>query len=263
MSANSSVALVLIDGLRPDALAKVHCPNLDSLRASGASTLHGSSITPSITLPCHMSTFFSVPATRHGITTNEWTPMARPLPGLVDVAHEAGLHCAFFYNWGPIRDLCRPGSLEYGYFRHSCRQPRGDHPIAEEAVRYFASDHPDFAFLYFGLLDWTGHVHGWMSDEYLQVLEQADDALGIVLNGLQNGATVVVHADHGGHDRVHGTGMPEDMTIPWIIAGPQIKKGYEIEGAVSLLETAPTAARILGIEPHPEWEGHCVEEAFK
>lgn len=36
--------------------------------------------------------------------------MARPLPGLVDVARAAGRKCAFFYNRQPLRNLSRPGA---------------------------------------------------------------------------------------------------------------------------------------------------------
>lgn len=57
--------------------------------------------------------------------------------------------------------------------------------------------------------------------------------------------------------------MPEDMTIPWMVARPGIRRGYEIETPVSLLDTAPTLARVLGITPHPDWEERCVEEIFE
>ena len=50
------------------------------------------------------------------------------------------------------------------------------------------------------------------------------------------------------------------MVIPWIIAGPGIRGGYEIQNPINLLDTAPTLARALGIEPHPAWEGRPVEE---
>jgi hypothetical protein len=53
------------------------------------------------------------------------------------------------------------------------------------------------------------------------------------------------------------------MTIPWLVAGPGIRQNYEITRAVSLLDTAPTLARLLSIKPHPEWEGQCVEEIFE
>jgi len=259
----SSAVLVLVDGLRPDALAAARCPNLAALRARGAATLQASSVMPSITLPVHMSIFHSVPPTRHGIVTNDWMPMARPLPGLVDVVNTAGLRSAFFYNWEPLRNLSLPGSLAFSYFRKNCTDPDGDQVIADEAVRYFSSDRPDLAFVYFGTLDETGHDYGFMSDGYLAQLERVDGALGTLLGALPSDATVLFTSDHGGHDYTHGTDEPEDMTVPWIVAGPGIRCGYEIKTPVSLLDTAPTLARVLGITPHTDWEGQCVEEVFE
>jgi predicted AlkP superfamily pyrophosphatase or phosphodiesterase len=253
----------MIDGLRPDALALAHCPNLDSLRARGASTLQATSVMPSITLPCHVTIFHSVPPARHGITTNMWTPMARPLPGLVDVAHTAGLRSAFFHNWEPLRDLNRPGSLSFSYFRDNCYTDRdGDRVIAEEAARYILSDHPDFTFVYLGTLDVAGHDHGWMSAGYLEQLARVDGAFGTLLGALPAEYAVVVNSDHGGHERSHGAEIPEDMLVPWIAAGPGIRRGYAIRSPVSLLDTAPTLARLLGIKPHAAWEGCCLDEIF-
>ena len=253
----------MIDGLRPDALALTHSPHLDQLRAHGAWTLQASSVMPSITLPCHTSIFHSVPPTRHGVTTNTWTPMARPLPGLVDVAHAAGMRSAVFHNWEPLRDLNQPGSLSFSYFRDNCyTDPDGDQVIVDEAVRFIRSDQPDFAFVYLGTLDVAGHNHGWMSASYLEQLARVDGALGTLLAGLPSAYTVVVNSDHGGHERNHGADIPEDMLVPWVMAGPGIRQGYEIRARVSLLETAPTIARLLGIKPHPAWEGRCLDEVF-
>lgn len=257
------VVLVMIDGTRPDALAAVECPNLASLQARGAFTLKATSVMPSITLPCHMSIFHSVPPDRHGVTTNDWRPMARPLPGLVDQAHTAGKRCAFFHNWEPLRNLSLPGSLAFSYFRDNVySDPDGDQLIANEVVRYLATDQPDFIFAYFGTVDTVGHRHGWMSNQYLAQLARIDRALGTLLAALPAGSTILLHSDHGGHKRTHGTDSPEDMTIPWIVVGPGVRPGYEIKSMVSLLDTAPTLARLLQIAPHPDWEGRCIEEIF-
>src|SRR5262245_37424125 len=105
------VILVLIDGLRPDAISHLASPNVATLRERSAWTMQAQSIMPTITLPCHTSIFHSVPATRHGITSNTWTPLARPLPGLFDQARANNLRCGFFYNWEPLRDIGRTGSL--------------------------------------------------------------------------------------------------------------------------------------------------------
>ena len=255
--------LVMVDGLRPDALAMVHCPHFDNLQARSSYTLQASSVMPSVTLPCHMSIFHSVPPARHGVTSNAWQPMARPLPGLIDQARAANLHTASFHNWEPLRNLSLPGSLNFSYYRDNVYTDlEGDRVIAGEAVRYIDSDGPDFAFVYFGTVDTIGHRHGWLSDEYLAQIERVDGALGLLLDGVPADSTILLLSDHGGHERSHGTHSAEDMTIPWLVVGPGIKRGYEITRPVGLLETAPTLARVLGIAAHRDWEGQCVDEIF-
>lgn len=253
---------VMIDGLRPDALAKIDCPTLDSLRRTGAATLTATSVMPSITLPCHMSIFHSVPPTRHGVTTNDWQPMARPLPGLVDVATQAGRRCAAIYNWEPLRNVSLPGNLDFVWYRNLSEADDGDDLTADAAIHHLPTLPADFIFLYFGTVDTTGHRHGWMSDEYLRQAERVDRQLGRVLAALPDNLHVLVQADHGGHDRSHGTELAEDMTIPWIVAGPSIRRGHTIDSDVSLLDTAPTLARILALPAHRDWEGRAVAEVF-
>ena len=258
-------ALIVIDGLRPDALEKANCPNLSVLRAEGATSLQARSVMPSITLPCHVSMFHSVPPERHGVTTNVWSPMARPLPGLTEIAHEADLRNAFFYNWEPLRCLSRPDSLTLSYCYNDAEKDivHGDPNIAREAARAITSDHFDFVFVYFGTLDNVGHSEGWMSPQYLSHLEYVDGALGTLRHALPAEAATLLTSDHGGHGRNHGTKKAEDLTVPWILNGPGVRRGYELENEVTLLDVAPTLAHILGLAPHSAWEGRCVTEAFE
>ncbi len=252
---------IMIDGLRPDAIAG-HCPTLQAVMARGAFTLRATSVMPSITLPCHTSIFQGVPPARHGITTNEWHPLARPLPGLVDVVHAAGQRCAFFYNWEPLRDLSRPTHLAYSYFKDCAYSRDGDEWVVDEAARIIPGASLDLAFVYFGTVDTAGHDFGWMSPGYLQQAERVDAALGRLLRALPADGHVLIQADHGGHGRTHGTDSPEDMLIPWVVAGPRVRQNHAIEAAVSLLDTTPTLAHLLGLKPHPMWEGKVVEEIF-
>ncbi len=259
----SKALLVMIDGLRPDAIAAVGCTTLTDLQRRGASTLKARSVMPSVTLPCHMSIFHSVPPTRHGVVTNDWMPMARPIPGLVEQAHAEGLHTAFFYNWEQLRNLSLPGRLNYSYFRKTVRLfPHGDDTTVDVALDYISAEQPDFSFVYLGTTDEMGHVTGWMADGYLKQVAHVDVQLGRLLAGIGDEYTVLVQADHGGHDRSHGTEMDEDMNIPWIIAGPGIRQGHTISRPVSLIDTAPTLARVLGVPVAEDWEGTCVDEAF-
>jgi predicted AlkP superfamily pyrophosphatase or phosphodiesterase len=256
------VVLIMIDGLRPDAITPDGCPALTGLMARGAYSLQARSVMPCLTLPCHMSIFHSVPPGRHGVTSNVWSPMARPLPGLVEVARAGGRRCAFFYNWEPLRNLSQPGSLAHSFFRDNFDSPGGDHYIAGEAMRVLPVDRPDFAFVYLGTVDVAGHVSGWMSPSYLAQAARVDEAVGALLAVLPPDAHVLVQADHGGHDRSHGSDIPEDILIPWILAGPGVIAGRALQSPVSLLDTAPTLARLLGLAAHAEWEGRVVAEAF-
>jgi predicted AlkP superfamily pyrophosphatase or phosphodiesterase len=255
---------VMMDGLRPEPLLEQRYENLFALRERSAWTLNASSLMPTITMPCHMSIFHSVPPSRHGITTNTWTGMKAPIPGLVDVARAAGKRCGFFYNWEKLRNLSQPGSLDFSYFKDNVETDQnGESILVDEALKYAANEHPDFMFVYFGTTDTTGEAFGWMTDQYFEQIERVDGTLGRLLDGLPPDTTFLLQADHGGHDKTHGTDIPEDTTIPWMVAGPGIRKGYEIQSKVTLLETAPTLARVLQIGPHPDWEGHCVDEIFE
>ena len=257
------VTFIMLDGVRPDAIPTANCPTLNSIRERGSSTMSARSVMPSITLPCHTSIFHSVPPTRHGITSNTDVPFARPLPGLVEIAKAGEKRAVFFYNWEQLRDLARPGNLYYSHFRNSAYDEDGDDRSVARASQFIQKERPDFLFLYIGTVDSAGHAYGWMSDKYLQQLERVDSLLVGFFDSLPSDYSAIVHSDHGGHDRNHGTESDEEMTIPWMAVGPEIKKGYTIQSQVSLLETAPTIAKLLGIQPHREWEGRCVDEIFQ
>lgn len=254
---------VIIDGLRPDGLVQSESPAIKKIQTEGAYSFEAVSVMPSLSLPCHMSIFHSVPPDRHGITTNDWTPMARPVPGLFEVAKQHDLICGFFYNWENLRDLSRPGNLEISYFINSTSQfppdPAGDQILVDAVVQHLNNSNLDICVVYLGTLDIFGHYYGWMSDPYLDCIFEVDQAVGKLCQNLPDETTIIL-SDHGGHDRIHGTDLAEDMTIPWIIKGPNIKTNYKIQQSVSLLDTAPTIAHLTGISIPDSWEGSIVAE---
>ena len=74
--------VIVVDGMRPDALIKTE--NAKCLLENSTYTLDARTVTPSVTLPCHMSLFHSVDPDRHGITTNGYVPQVRPIKGMFD-----------------------------------------------------------------------------------------------------------------------------------------------------------------------------------
>ena len=75
-----------------------------------------------------------------------------------------------------------------------------------------------------------------------------------VVDSLTEEYAVIITADHGGHDRTHGTEMPEDMLIPFVMMGNGIEADIKLDN-VNLKDIAPTITRLMGIEPNEEWEG--------
>jgi arylsulfatase A-like enzyme len=109
--------------------------------------------------------------------------------------------------------------------------------------------------------DLTGHAQGWMSSAYLDAIANADRAVGRVLAVLPEGTTVIVTADHGGHDFNHGTTQAADMRIPWVVAGPHIP-AHALTRSIVTTDTAATAAWVLGLSLSGGATGRPVLEAF-
>lgn len=257
-----TVVLFSIDGMRPDGLLQANTPNIDRLMSRGAYTMRARSVMPSVTLPCHTSMMRGVDVPRHGITTNIFTPLARPVPSLFDVAHDNGLLAGSFYNWGELRDLCNPWSLKVNYMVNDSHDANGDWNVALGVAEYIEKRPLDLIFVYLGCTDSAGHDYGWMSEPYIAAIGDADRCIGRVLEALTDrGHEVIafVGTDHGGHDRHHGTEADEDMTIPWMVSGPGIPAG-EIASEVRIYDTAPTIASLLGLPLPREWDGRPIPE---
>jgi len=252
-----TLILISIDGLRPDAIDAAGCQNIQELIETGSFTLQARTVMPSVTLPCHTSMFRGADVERHGITTNTFIPLARPVPSVIDVANDSELNCGMFYNWGPLRDLAGPESLKASYFERDAHRPEGDRRVMAHAARYIPELRLDFSFVYFGWTDECGHMHGWMSPEYLDAVKNADECVGELLAEVRRQGMdpwVLLLSDHGGHGRSHGTDCDEDMTIPWILNGPGIRH-QELGFPVSIIDTCTTIAELLGLKRHMYWEG--------
>lgn len=252
------VVLILVDGIRPDALDMTDTPNMDRMMAAGAYSLSAKTVMPSVTLPCHVSLFFSVPPTRHGILTNTFTPMARPLPGLIDVLHQDEYRTASFYNWEQLRDLSSPGSLTVSMMMANLHQPVGDADIelTQAALTWLSTHEWDFTFLYLGQTDEVGHAKSWLSKEYLQSVHYADVCMGMLMETLGDSVNYFVTADHGGHDQHHGSMMAEDMTIPFLAYGPDVPAAGNLGDDVSIMDIAPTILHLFDSKAPRQWKGN-------
>lgn len=249
--------LILVDGMRPDSIVNIE--NAQRIIEKSAYTMTAETVYPSVTLPCHISLFHSVTPERHGTTTNTYMPQVRPINGLCEVLKQANRKCAIFYNWEEIRDVSRPNSLVHScfYAGRILGYKKAGELLTDELIRYLKEYDNDFAFLYFGYPDMAGHNHGWMTEEYSEAIQSSWNNIEKIITSLGDEYTYIITADHGGHDRTHGSDMPEDMIIPVIINSKGIEKG-EINRKVNIMDIAPTITKLLGVDPDVEWEGSAI-----
>ena len=250
------VILISIDGMRPDGLRASGNPYVAELEKISSYTYVGSSVFPPVTLPCHFSMTHSVSPMRHGILSNVYTPEVRPVTGIFERIKELGGVSAMYYGWEPLRDIARPSALKYSVYINAYKEESSDTVLTDEAISRIEKSAPDFVFLYMVETDEKGgHDNGWMSDEYKRRISVAISNAKRVIERFGDEYTVIIMADHGAHDRMHGTDMPEDMTIPLFSIGPDFECGKQLPDGVSLLDIAPTIAKVMGIPPVPDWEG--------
>ena len=250
----NKVILISIDGMRSDAALTCGSPYVQEMMKIGSYALDAQTVMPSVTLPCHMSMFHSVGPERHGTTTNTYAPQVRPVSGLAEQIKIIGGLNAMFYGWEPLRDLARPGSMTWTSLIRTYVEDRVDDVITDKALACIEKHHPDFVFLYMPKTDAVGHDIGWMTDAYMKQVAAAIENVRRVVEAAGGEYDILVTADHGGHDRSHGADLPEDMTIPMFFIGRSFAPGRAIEN-VSILDLAPTIAKIMGAPIPREWEG--------
>jgi len=254
---SEKVILILADGMRPDAVKECGEKRFEELYYKGSYSFNAKTMFPSVTLPCHISLFHSVPPERHGTVTNIYAPQVKPVDGLVEVLGRAGKKTAMFYCWEQLRDICRPGNgLEFAWFQsyNDHKDLDADVMATDAMFEHFRSYIPDLTFLYLGMTDETGHKYGWMSKEYLDCVAGVYRCVKRVMDYVDDSFSVILTADHGGHGRHHGENIPEDMTIPMLFCGPRFEAGKELED-LTILDIAPTIAGLLGVPASDDWEG--------
>ncbi len=271
-----NVVIIMVDGLRPDALKQVQAPVLEGLIKRGSFTMKAQTVNPSLTLPAFASMLTGLPVEAHGVNWNDYEPQRGYLkaPTIFEIATFNGS------KWGAAfiqkEKLLHATKQDRRLALHVCNvseQGCTAKKIAADVINSYKtatdSTKPSLFLIHFAEADVAGHADGWMSKPYLKAVEDIDRAIGTLIKGfkelgLYERTTFIVSADHGGHGTTHGTTMPEDMTIPWIAAGPGVKAGHEIRQPVSLMDTPATVMRAFGISDYyVEWKSRSVEEMFE
>jgi predicted AlkP superfamily pyrophosphatase or phosphodiesterase len=269
------VVIVSIDGLRPDVALRADMPALRSLMARGSFTMFAATTDVAITLPSHMSMLTGVPPPKHGITYNS-DPKPEDLkepawPTLFELAHRAGLTTAMSAGKSKFSVFARPGTLD-GVFVPPRGETASDSAVADAAVRWIMTRRPQVLFVHLPSMDLSGHENGWGSPAQVADASIVDRALGRIVDalaraGLTDSTLVIVSADHGGAGGTHGGTDARNHFIPWIVAGPGVRRDFDLTREPSLWirteDTFATACAWLGLAIEKPVDGRAVTEIFE
>ena len=259
------VFILSFDGGKPEVMKKSAMPITMAMAQKGAFTWEAQTISPSITLTSHVSMLTGVQPAKHKVYWNDWIPEKGlvTVPTVFKLAHEKGFSTALFAGKKKFKHLELPGTLDkFDVPGWSARV------VSDEAAKYIIAKKPNLAFIHFANADGAGHDSGWGSPEQIEAFAAVDVALKKVRMaarkaGIEDSSVFILSADHGGHDKTHGTNDPADMTIPWIAWGAGVKTGFKITDAVNTYDTAATALWLLGVAVPKDWDGKPVKSAFE
>jgi hypothetical protein len=261
------VAVLLLDGLRPDAVSQAPMPSLDALGRDWVRAVNARTIRPSVTVAALASLATGVSPTTHGLIEPGLGFLGR-LGGLKPVAPELTRHdlptAIVTRHLGRVSSAIAAALTSAAGITRFDNRGRTARDAALYARETFESMTSGLLVLYLPDCDRAGHRHGWMSTPYLRAAADLDAAVGLFASGLGDG-TLMVLADHGGggvtareHHEPHAT----NDWIPLVIAGRGVRRQRVLAEPVSLLDLPPTILWRLGV-PIPEcYEGRPLREAF-
>jgi hypothetical protein len=256
VAATAKVLVVSIDGLRPDAVFKAPAKQLLALACAGSYSWQARTVDPTVTIPGHASMLSGFPPEAHKIFHDDLRPGYIAVPTVMAQARRAGRRVVIVVGKEKLIQLAPPDTFDVFVWA-----PGGDNDVADKAIVEARAGF-ELMVVHFPDVDLTGHAQGWMSEPYLAQVRTTDAALGRLLEVVPPETIVIVSADHGGYGYIHWSDLPEDHYIPWIARGPGVPAGHAIAQPISTMDTAATAAQILGVKLAPGARGQPVLEAL-
>jgi predicted AlkP superfamily pyrophosphatase or phosphodiesterase len=263
------VIVVVLDGLRPDAIDAFDLSGIRGVARRGASTMSARTVSPSCTWPVMTSLLTGMSPQVHGILRNSRVPRPRarlyPLPALLS---RAGYPTAAFMRALPLlhRGTARLVAKGLGF-----AEARFAGATAEEvtmsASETLLNQERGLIVMHWSDADDAGERHGWMTQEYGDACRRLDASIGLLmeLTSFESDAhtLVIALADHGGGGVTandHSEEHPLNWTIPLILAGGSVRR-MTLDGA-SLLDVPATAAWALGVIPPAAYVGRPLLEVI-
>ena len=229
------VIMVGIDGLGAHYLSAAHAPFLHSLFGEGTYCKNMQSVLPAVSGPNWMSLITGVGPDKHGVVNNSPKPN-REHSTVFKELHDAypdEKNLSLFYSWTPFGRLVEPELHKGKNNVVSCWR---DTVVLNRVMKDIKEEQARVTFMHINTLDYSGHTFGYGSKVYNWALRRADDKIKKLVSflkeeGLYEDTLLIITADHGGKGRVHKHDTPEERTSFYIMRGPGVVKGKEIDNA--------------------------------
>ena len=267
------VVLIGFDGLGAYAFDSADIPNIRQLMKEGSYSLKARSVLPSSSAVNWASMIMGAGPTMHGYT--EWGSKTPEIPSVIK--NEYNLFPSIFslvreqrpqaktgvvYSWEGIGYLFEKKAVDLDVYTSN------DSLTLQTTNNFLKTEKPLLTFVHFTEPDGVGHNIGHRTPEYYAVVHKVDTYVGAIVEaiknaGLENNTLIIISSDHGGTAKGHGGKTLDEVEIPWIIAGPGIKKNHEIKDVIITYDTAPTIAYALQLKMPQAWRGKPVLEAFE
>jgi len=260
------VVLVVLDGLRPDAIEAFGLAHLRRLVVRGASTLEGSTVSPSVTAAAMATLLTGQTPAQHGVVSDRFhIPRPRgPLDPVPRVLALGGYPTeAFVGSLPPLYGGLAKRIAKYlGIGRTRCAGADALE-ILTEATAALKDQRRGFFVLHWPDADRAGHDHGWMTREYAAAARALDAALGELIQILEPDEAhtlLIALADHGGGGTVltdHESDHPADRTIPVLVTGCGMGPG-DLVRDVRLVDVPATVVAAFGLPIPASYEGRSI-----
>ena len=220
------VVLIGVDGM--GAYCKnADVKNINRIFEHGAVTYECSSVYRTVSAQCWGSMLMGVAPETHGLTNQKLINEENidGCPTVFRIIHEAfpDSHSASFCCWNPINH----GIVED--LPSLTREKVGDDAAAARVEEYIRERGvPALLFIQMNRIDASGHKYGYGTPDYLRDVEEADSYVGDVYSvyeraGVLSETLFIVTADHGGIEKTHGGGSPEEMNVFFGAAGHNVR----------------------------------------
>lgn len=292
LAEKNRVILIGIDGLLKKCMDTNKLSFLKYMEQNGSYTYSGRTSIQAVSGPGWSNILCGMDTESSGVVRNEWeapwlhgkaqpiTPLSgneKPLPCIFEQIKKENkdLKTAAIFSWDWFENLSNKSIHNSIDMEEICHMDSMEEAIvcdekSIDKVKKMITNDFDFLFWYIASLDETGHATKFCSETYIDRLSAINGYIEEIVAHLKEeqifeNTYIIVTTDHGASYMTdgHGDQNNDNVTVPWWIVGPKIKKGYFLKDYFKNYDNSKTILKILNIQPNKLWmRSRVMEDAF-